>query len=183
MRWIGRWVVVVSVLCALVVSTAMAYESPADFGFRGGYQRFTEGDGSFMGGAFLRLPWRSVIMSEAAVLYHTHSDGPIEYEFIPVQLSAMLFVLRRDLDFSPYLLAGVGAYIGRRIEEGGDTDTDFDFGWHLGLGLDYKLNDRIFVEGDFRYIWLDMDFDGKSVGDKLTDYNNWMATAGIGFRL
>jgi len=173
---------IVSVMmCALVVTAAE--DNQADLGFRGGYQSFEDGEGSFMGGVFLRLPWRSVIMGEGALLYHTHSEGTVDLEVIPLQLSAMLFVLRRDLDFSPYLLGGVGAYVSRRVEDGGDSDTSYDFGWHLGLGLDYKLTDRMFVEGDFRYIWLDIDFEDKTVRDKLTEFNNWMGTVGFGFRL
>ncbi|MBT3294377.1 MAG: porin family protein [Verrucomicrobia bacterium] len=168
-------------MCALAVTAAE--DNRADLGFRGGYQRFEDGDGSFMGGVFLRLPWRSVIMGEGAVMYHTHDEGSVDLEIIPLQLSVMLFVLRRDLDFSPYLLGGMGAYVARRVEDGGDSETDFDFGWHLGLGVDYKLGDRMFVEGDFRYIWLDMDFEDKTVGDTLSDFNNWMATVGFGFRL
>jgi opacity protein-like surface antigen len=71
----------------------------------------------------------------------------------------------------------------RRVEEGAESDSNFDFGWHLGLGLDYKLNDRMFVEGDFRYIWLDVDFGDQTVGEKLSDFNNLMASVGFGFRL
>ena len=175
------WVIMCVVLCS---GMAMAGgDSMADLGFRLGYQDFQEGDGSVMGGAFLRLPWKSVVMTEAAIMYHSHEEGDVEYELIPIQLSAMVFVLRRDLDFSPYLLAGVGAYIARQIDEDDDSDSDFDFGWHLGLGLDYKLNDRVFVEGDFRYIWLDLDFEDQTVGEKLGDFNNWIASVGLGFRL
>ena len=173
--------IVCVMMCALAVTAAE--DNQADLGFRGGYQRFEGGDGSFMGGVFLRLPWRSVIMGEGAVMYHTHDEGTVDFEVIPLQLSAMLFVLRRDLDFSPYLLAGVGAYVTRRVEDEGDSDSNFDFGWHLGLGLDYKLTDRMFIEGDFRYIWLDIDFEDMTVGDKLTEFNNWMGTVGFGFRL
>jgi outer membrane protein W len=156
-----------------------------DFGFRGGYQRFAdEGNGAFMGGLFLRVNWRSVIFTEGAVLYHSEDVGSSDVELIPIQLSAMLFFLRRDLDLSPYLLAGVGAYLTRSVEEdGSDSDTQFDLGWHLGLGLDYALSDRVFVEGDLRYIWLDVDFEGETVSDKLTNYNNWLAAVGLGFRL
>ncbi len=169
----------------ILAVAACATGSEADFGFRAGYQRFTEADdGAFMGGAFLRLPWRSVILGEGALMYHKESVGDVDLEIIPVQLSLMLFFLRRDLDFCPYLLAGAGTYITRRVEQdGGDSDTDIDIGWHLGFGLDYLLNDRIFVEGDFRYIWLDVDFGGQTVGEKLTNFNNWMANIGIGFRL
>ena len=136
-----------------------------------------------MGGLFLRMNWRSVLFAEGAVLYHKEEVGAADLEFIPVQLSAMLFFLRRDLDFSPYVLAGAGTYISRRVEPGQDSDTEFDLGWHLGFGLDYLLNDRFFVEGDFRYIWLDVDFGDQTVGDKLSNFDNWMGTVGVGFRI
>jgi opacity protein-like surface antigen len=178
-----RCVLVVCVVLFAGVAMAGSGDNMADLGFRLGYQDFQEGDGSFMGGAFLRLPWRSVVMTEGAIMYHSHESGNIDYELIPIQLSAMVFVLRRDLDFSPYLLAGVGAYIARQIDEDDDSDSEFDFGWHLGLGLDYKLSDRVFVEGDFRYIWLDVDFGDQTVGEKLSDFNNWIASVGLGFRL
>ncbi|MBL7076854.1 MAG: porin family protein [Kiritimatiellae bacterium] len=174
--------IVVCVFACAMVATAGG-DAMADLGFRVGYQGFQEGEGSFMGGAYLRLPWRSVVMTEGAIMYHSHDEDGVEYELIPIQLSAMVFVLRRDLDFSPYLLAGVGAYIARQIDEEDESDSDFDFGWHLGLGLDYKLSDRVFVEGDFRYIWLDLDFDDQTVSEKLSDFNTWNASVGIGFRL
>ncbi|MDP6630816.1 MAG: outer membrane beta-barrel protein [Kiritimatiellia bacterium] len=126
--------VVCVVLCA--VAATAGSDNMADLGFRLGYQDFAEGDGSFMGGAYLRLPWRSVVMSEVSIMYHSHESGNTDYELIPIQLSAMIFVLRRDLDYSPYLIAGVGAYIARQIDQDDDSDSDFDFGWHLGLGLD-----------------------------------------------
>lgn len=183
MRNVAGIMIVCALACALATGAVAAQDNMADFGFRGGYQRFTEGDGSLMGGLFLRLPWHSVVMGEGAVMYHTRSEGPVDEEFIPIHLSAMIFILRRDLDFSPYLLAGLGGYVSRRVEEGSDSNTDFDLGWHLGLGLDYKLSDRVFVEGDLRYIWLDVDFGDQTVGEKLRNFNNWMASVGIGFRL
>lgn len=178
----GMLLVVGVLLC--VSATVAAEDNRADLGFRAGYQSFQDGaDGSVMGGLFLRLPWRSVIMGEGAIMYHMHEEGDVDYELIPIQLSAMIFVLRRDLAFSPYILAGIGGYVARQIDADDDSDSNFDFGWHLGLGLDYKLSDRVFVEGDFRYIWLDLDFDDRTVGETLSDYNNWMASLGIGFRL
>ncbi len=122
---------VCAAVCVMLCAGAGAADSNsmADLGFRAGYQSFDDGEGSFMGGAYLRLPLVSVVMTEASIMYHTHDIGPVEYELIPIQLSAMVFVLRRDLEFSPYLLAGVGAYIARQIDENDDSDSDFDFGW------------------------------------------------------
>ncbi|MDP6630817.1 MAG: hypothetical protein QGH42_07160 [Kiritimatiellia bacterium] len=45
------------------------------------------------------------------------------------------------------------------------------------------MSERVFVEGDFRYVWLDLDFGDQTVGEALGNYNNWMASLGIGFRL
>ncbi len=173
--------VVCAMLCACV-ATVGAEDNMADLGFRLGYQEFREGDGSIMGGAYLRLPWKSVVMGECTIMYHTHEEGGVDYELIPIQLSAMVFVLRRDLAFSPYLLAGIGGYITRQVEDD-DSESEFDLGWHLGFGLDFRLSDRVFVEGDVRYIWLDVDFEGETAADALSDFNNLIGSVGIGFRL
>ena len=173
------------VLAIAVCGAARVRADAVDLGVRAGYQRFRDSDsGAFMGGGFLRLDWRSVIFLEGAVLYHSEEVDSIDLEFIPIQLSAMLFFLRRDLDFCPYVLAGGGAYVSRSVDsDENDSETEFDLGWHLGFGLDYALGDRVFVEGDFRYVWLDVDFGGKTVSDELSDFDNWMASVGIGFRI
>jgi outer membrane protein W len=46
-----------------------------------------------------------------------------------------------------------------------------------------NLNERVFLEGDFRYIWLDAQTDNTTVRDALASFDSWMATVGIGFRL
>jgi opacity protein-like surface antigen len=181
----SRWGVLV-LAAAVLGAAAIAGAGSADVGIAGGYQRLSEGeDGAFVGGGYLRLDWHEVVFIETRVLYHNEDLGnDRELELIPIQLSAMLFFLRRDLVVSPYVLAGVGGYITRQVENAKDeSDSSFDFGWHLGGGLDWNLTDRIFVEADLRYIWLDVDFSGQTVGEKLANANSWMATTGFGFRL
>jgi outer membrane protein W len=64
-----------------------------------------------------------------------------------------------------------------------DTESEFDFGWHLGFGFDFALSDRVFLEADFRYLWVESNSDAETAADVLSDFDSWMATAGIGFRL
>lgn len=174
---------VVGAVCLAASMTASA--QMGDFGVRCGYQRLADADnGSFVGGGYFRWDWHRIVMLEAAVLYHVEEiDAATDLEIIPVQFSGLIYPLRRDYQFSPYILAGMGLYISRVVPDAGETDSSTDFGWHLGLGVDYALNDRVFIEGDFRYIWLDTQTDNQTAADVLSSFDSWMATVGIGFRL
>ena len=176
-----KWVFALVAAAAFLGLAPAGWAGYADFGLAAGYQRMW--DGAFVGGGYLRWDWREVLMVETRVLYHSEDAGNASVEMIPIQLSGMVFVLRRDWMLSPFLLGGVGMYISRTVPDQGDSESNFDFGWHLGLGCDWNLNDRIFLEGDFRYTWLDVDFSNKTIGEKLSDFDSWMTTAGIGFRL
>ncbi len=157
----------------------------ADVGVRGGYMRFPDAeDGAFLGGGFFRMDWREVVFIDTAIYYHTDElEHGVDLEFIPIHLSAMLFLLGRDGALSPFILGGGGAYWTRTTAEGEDTESEFDFGWHLGLGFDVAISDRMFVETDFRYIWLDVDSEGGTFADALADFNHWVAGVALGFRL
>ena len=177
---------------AVILSCAVAEAQIADFGFRGGYQRMASSDsGGGMVGAFLRKDWQRVIFVEAAVMYHSEEvdyefagvDKTANLEFIPVQLSLEIFPLKRNKTICPYLLAGGGLYITRVTAEGEDESKKYKFGWHLGLGADWVLTEDIFLEGDFRYVWLNVDTKDRSYSDALKDFDSWMASIGLGFRL
>lgn len=171
----------IAILLACVV---LCPAQEADFGVRGGYQRFrAAGDGAVLGGLFFRKDWQRVVFWEAAILYHTEEVDDIDVELIPLQLSAMLFLLGRDEAICPYILGGAGVYMVRTTEPGDDSESEYDFGWHLGIGFDYTLTPKMFVEADVRYIWLDVDTGGGTVADAVSDFDNWMATVGFGFRL
>lgn len=182
-----RWIVVLAVLMGLGLVATQAAE--LDLGARAGYQRIADADdGSFLIGVFLRTDWRGVIFFEGAVLYNDEEvdagGNTIDVEFIPIQFSAEIFVLGRDEVFCPYILAGGGAYVVRTTDTAAsDSETQVDLGWHLGLGVDFVPTEKIFFEADLRYVWLDVEFDGQTVSDKLSDFNSWMATIGAGFRI
>lgn len=182
---------IAGLVCVAVLAglAAAATADELDLGVRAGYQRISGADdGNFVMGAFLRKDWHRVIFFEGAVLYHDEeyvadSGTVYDIEFIPMQLTAQIFVLRRDRMYCPYIQGGAGAYIVRKTGTGIETETDVDLGWHLGLGLDIVPADRIFFELDLRYIWLDTEFEGQTVADTLSDFDSWQATAGFGFRI
>jgi opacity protein-like surface antigen len=175
----------VAVAVALFVCGSVAFAQMGDFGVRGGYQRLSDGDsGALVGGGFFRWDWHRIVMLEAAVLYHVEEvNATTDLELYPIQFSGMIYPLRRDYLLSPYILGGGGLYISRLVAKGQDTENEYDFGWHLGLGVDLALNDRVFLEGDFRYLWLDTSTDDQTAADVLGSFDSWMATLGIGFRL
>jgi opacity protein-like surface antigen len=177
----------VAVLAAVWLAAGItASAQMGDFGLRCGFQRLADSDssGAFVGGGYFRWDWHRIVMLEAAVLYHVEEvNATTDLELFPIQFSALIYPLRRDYQFSPYILGGVGLYISRQVPDVGETDSSTDFGWHLGLGVDCALNDRVFVEGDFRYIWLDTETENQTAADVLSNFDCWMATIGIGFRL
>ena len=175
--------VLIMVAACLVAGVGMTDE--LDIGVRGGYGRLgSSNDGAFLLGLFGRKNWFSELFTEVGVLYHEERVDGLDVEVIPLQFSALLYFLRRDTEYCPYLLGGVGLYTVRYNDTVHDeTDTEFDFGGHLGFGMDYLLSDKVFVECDFRYAWLDVDFEGRTVKDTLSDFDSWVATLGIGFRL
>ena len=174
---------------AVILTSAVAEAQVADFGFRGGYQRMASSDGGgFMVGAFLRKDWHRVLFVEGALMYHSESidyatDKTADLEFIPVQLSLEIFPLKRNKTICPYLLGGGGVYITRITAEGEDASKKYKMGWHLGFGADWVLTEDVFIEGDFRYVWLNIDTKDQAYSEALKDFDSWMASVGIGFRL
>lgn len=175
-------VVGVVVLLFLGVSVSMA--GMADVGARAGYMRLSDADsGALLGGLFFRSDWRRVVFVDGSLFYHNKEVARgVDLELIPMQLSAMLYLLGRDGLVSPYVLGGGGVYW-KRTTEAGKTDSKFDLGWHLGVGGDYAISSRMFVEADFRYIWLSAGSKGQTFADTLSDFNHWIGSVGIGFRL
>ncbi len=177
--------VVIAISTVMMLTAATLQAGMADVGVRGGYMRMSEADdGAFLGGLFFRTDWRGVVFVDGSLYYHSKEVArDVDLELIPIQLSAMLFLLGRDNTLNPFVLGGGGLYWTRTTITGKDTKSEFDFGWHLGLGADYNLSDRMFIETEFRYIWLDTDSDNKTIADSLKNFNHWIGSVGIGFRL
>jgi OmpA-OmpF porin, OOP family len=99
------------------------------------------------------------------------SDAGVDGEILAAQLDLLLHVLPK-WQFSPYLVAGVGA-----MNTGiGGTDAG-DFFANYGLGVNIFLTSWLALRGDVRHI---IDFTKDA---HINHYNNWTYSAGLNFVL
>ncbi|MBT3193433.1 MAG: outer membrane beta-barrel protein [Verrucomicrobia bacterium] len=177
-----RWILVVVSLWLL---SAVSYAGDVDLGYRGGYMRMPDADdGAGMVGAFLRFALGEDVLLDTAIYYHDEElSEDVSLELIPIQLSLMLYLLGTDGPVRPFMLGGCGVYWTRTTENGVRSDSEYDFGGHLGAGMDFALSERMFIEADFRYIWLDAETEGNTLSDVAHDYEHWVAGIALAFRL
>lgn len=167
-----------------------AIEDAFGIGPRLGYYKATDADeGSFYGGLQARLRAGAVVGFEVAVDYRAGQEYgfegySVETSSIPVTGSIMLFApISRS--FSPYGLAGIGAYYtnydysGDVAELVQDDESSFNLGYHLGFGAEFPFNENVALNVDYRYIFLNPDENEESFDD--ADLNSNVFTAGLMF--
>jgi opacity protein-like surface antigen len=157
-------------------------DHPFSIGAVVGYLNAKDADsGTWTAGVQARLRMGH-FAAEASIMFHENDfeNGDVVIVQYPVQLTAFLYILDKG-PIQPYVLGGVGWYY-TRIEYR-DTlsaipdKTDNTFGWHFGAGVELFLSDRVSLNGDVRYIFIDPDTD--KVVDQ--DFNYWQITFGINF--
>ena len=165
-------------------------EDAFGIGPRLGYYKATDADeGSFYGGVQARLRFGAVIGMEAAVDYRAGQEYgfdqySVQISSIPVTGSLMLFAPVSE-SFSPYGLAGIGAYYTKYDYEGSvgelvqDDESSFNMGYHLGFGAEFPFNENVALNVDYRYIFLNPDDNEESFED--ADFNSNAFTAGLMF--
>ena len=87
-----------------------------------------------------------------------------------------------------YGIGGVGLYfVEGRIDRSGEftgyyrvTDDEATFGAHLGGGVTFNLDRRIFLGAEAKYLWANVDFNGNLQGN--IDLDGFIFTANIGYR-
>jgi opacity protein-like surface antigen len=101
-----------------------------------------------------------------------------EVSSVPVTLSALVFLPVTD-SFSPYGVAGLGAYHNIFDTEGiaGETEIEntFNIGYHLGPEFKISFKDNVALNADYRFRFLNPNANEESLEN--TDFN------GNGFRL
>ena len=165
-------------------------ENTFGIGPRLGYYKAEDADeGSFYGGLQARLRIGPVFGIEGAVDYRAgeeYSFGAysVKTSSIPVTGSIMLFAPINE-HFSPYGLAGIGAYYTRYDYDGSvanvefEDESTFNMGYHLGFGAEIPLNNHTAFSVDYRYIFLNPDNDEESFED--ASFNSNVFTAGLMF--
>jgi hypothetical protein len=190
-----------SLLLPVLLAAALAAPTAArasdafglDLGIHGG--AVGVGDSSktslFVGGAQLRAHLVWIVAAEARVSYYTDtydvsSFGSVDVKNLPVQLSAMLYIIQLQ-GFGLYVLGG-GTYNSLKLEGTGNvsgkTTTEGKWATHAGAGLDLKISRSFLLNLDGRYVFLDVDprnLPPPSSGAYKGDY--WMATAGIVWKI
>lgn len=176
----------------LAASPAAADGFGMDLGVHGGVVGTDGGDGNtFLGGAQARVHLFWLIGAEARVSYYSDTYtldgiGDVDVENVPVQLSAMLYLIKLP-KVGLYVLGG-GTYSslklnGSSVETGEVTNQKWSA--HAGAGLDINLSKNISLNGDIRYVFLDASNFGEAVDSIADDYNGdfWAGTIGLNFKL
>lgn len=155
---IGRPSVLAASLVGLFALPALASAQGFGFGPRFSFVRgdIVSGAAStrFVGGT-VRMRSSALMVSELAIDYRTYmsEDLTTRVREKPIQGSLLLFLARSTV--SPYVLGGLGIYT-RHYDQldakGTPTDTVIERrkGWHLGAGLEFRLNRHTAMFGDYR---------------------------------
>ncbi|MEX2478301.1 MAG: outer membrane beta-barrel protein [Gracilimonas sp.] len=110
---------------------------------------------------------------------YTTTDGQLTVRQIPVTGSLLLFAPLAE-NFSPYGLAGLGAYYTIYDYDGGfvnpGDDAEVNVGYHLGFGADIAVSESAAFNIDYRYLFLDGN-------DDITEkqYSGNVISAGLTF--
>ncbi len=184
----------------LVVLTFFALAAPPaaasdafslDLGVHGGVLGTNGGkSGLFVGGAQARFHIVWILAAEARVSYYSDtydvsSFGGVDIKNTPIQLSAMLYLLKLP-HFGLHVLGG-GTYNTLKLDGTGSiqgSTTENKWAAHAGAGLDLNLSEHFILNVDGRYVFLDVDpSDLPSVSSSSYKGDYWTVTAGILWKL
>ncbi len=166
----------------LVPTQAASAETMPPFGLgaRLGFLKATEADDPIAyGGVLARFHLTESLAIEGSVDYRreTYENGDITVRTIPVMATG-LFYIAPGLPISPYLLAGVGWYYadidhtGRFVTLGNIRRNRI--GGHLGAGIELPLSRSLAIDGNFRYVFLDLNEPAKDIRADA-----WLGTVGV----
>ncbi len=86
--------------------------------------------------------------------------------------------------FEPYLGGGLGLYSTDLEERRADAtididDSSTDFGGYLSLGMDFWLNERLALNFEGKYHWVESTFDARAGNSFDVNMGGWTANFGI----
>ena len=140
-------------------------------------------EGNFYGGLQIRGRLNPVFGLDGSVEYRGKQQYDFagqtgEVSFVPVTGSALVYL---PIDnFSPYGLAGLGAYYTIFESDGifEDTDNEFNVGYHLGFGAEIPINNAA-LNIDYRYLFLNPDDNESNLEE--TKFSGNVFTIGLMF--
>ena len=144
----------------------------------------------FVGGVQARATLVWLLAAEARASYYTDSYdvsslGGVDVKNTPIQLSAMLYLLKLP-KVGLYLLGG-GTYNAMKLDGTGNLSgsvTQDKWAAHAGAGLDLKISKSFILNVDGRYVFLNIDptsLPPATSGSYKGDY--WTLTGGLLWRI
>ena len=181
-------------LLALVLAAppAAAEGFGMELGIHGGAVGTDGGDGnSFVGGAQARFHLFWIIGAEARASYYTDKLdagqlGSVDIENVPFQASAMVYPIKLP-KVGVYLLGG-GTYANLKVNGTSVVTgevTEKKWCAHVGAGIDVSLSNRLTLNGDVRFVFLDASSVDELLDEAASDYTGdfWAATLGLNFKI
>jgi len=106
-----------------------------------------------------------------------------ELKQVPILLNGR-FHFSTNQKISPYLSAGVGYYLNdfdvSDSSSGDEIDPDDSFGFNLGGGIQFLLNEHFAIDLDLKYIWNKTDFNLQDPTEEVSiDLDNFYAGIGL----
>jgi outer membrane protein len=109
-----------------------------------------------------------------------------ELKQVPIILNGR-FHFSTNQKISPYLSAGIGYYINdfdlSASSSGEEVKVDDSFGFNLGGGIQFLLNEHFAIDLDLKYIFNKTDFESRVTGEpteeESIDLNNFYAGIGL----
>lgn len=119
--------------------------------------------------------------------YDGRFSDDISFDVVPFTASIKP-VLPLNQHVEIYGIGGVGAYfVNCKIDRTGQytghysvSDDKTAFGAHLGGGVTFNVDKRLFFGAETRYIWANVDFNGNLEGN--VDLNGFVFTGNVGYR-
>jgi hypothetical protein len=143
----------------------------------------TDGKGSFQGGLQARLQLPLFFALEGSVDRRKTTFDDTTAEDWPVQISVLTYFLPQVLWVQPFFLVGGGWYNTEVEGPNGFTDRQNRFGPHAGAGLDIHVNDRVFFDATYRYVYTkDLDTVTAAGGPREVNDRGHMVTVGLNYQ-
>jgi len=169
-------------LLITAISNAQEIRNPTSLGpHLGWYKAADADDGNVMFGGAIRVKLTNSVGAEASVDYKTedYGDGSIVVRSWPVMITGLFYPVE-----NVYGAIGVGWY-NSEVDFEKDlgilgTKSNQDFGWHFGAGIEVPLSEKLILNGDFRYTFLDYNFEEVPGSDNISS-NMFALTAGLLF--
>jgi len=171
------------------VAQAYGPDNPVGFGLgpRAGYYKAADADeGNWTGGLQARLRLLPFLGVEGSVDYRQDdfANETVRVRSYPVMLSGLLYFFPNPV-LSPYLLAGVGWHYTdvdfRGALSGVEDRTSSEFGGQLGGGADLPIGERVTLDADIRYIFLNFDDEIRNRAATDIDADSLAVTLGLTF--